>query len=99
MMSTMVVRMDCRPEFKDEVLRHLRQDVVVWAHEQEGFVVGSWHITEDGRFGLGLVEFDTLEAAERAASAPRSYHDPSVPFRISSVEVFEQIAAATPARP
>lgn len=95
-MSTMVVRMDCQPERRDDVIRHLQEDVVVWATEQAGFVSGSWHVTDDGRWGLGFVEFDTVDAAEQAAVAPRSYHDPAVPFRIASVEVYEQIADAAP---
>ncbi|MFC6287252.1 hypothetical protein ACFP3Q_08625 [Nocardioides sp. GCM10027113] len=94
-MSTMVVRMDCRPESRAEVIRHLREDVVVWAREQDGFVSGSWHVTDDGRWGLGFVEFASAEAAERAAGAPRSYHDPEVPFRIASVEVYERVAGAS----
>lgn len=96
-MSTMVVRMDCEPDFKGEVVRHLREDVAIWAQEQDGFVSGSWHVSEDGHWGLGVVHFATREAAERAAVAPRSYHDPTVPFRIASVEVYEQVAAASPA--
>lgn len=43
-----------------------------------------------------MVEFTTREAAERAAVAPRSYHDPTVPFRIASVEVYEQVAESSP---
>lgn len=93
-MSTMVVRMDCKPEARDEVMRHLREDVLVWAQEQDGFVGGSWHVTSDGRWGLGFVEFLTPETAEQAARAPRAYHDPDVPFRIASVEVYERVAAA-----
>jgi hypothetical protein len=93
-MSTMVVRMDCSPAFRDEVIRHLRDEVVVWAHEQDGFVAGSWHLSEDGRRGLGVVEFTTTSAAEKAAVGPRAYHDPHAKFRIASVEVYEQIAAS-----
>lgn len=97
-MATMVVRMDCKPDFRVEVVRHLREDVVIWAQEQDGFVAGSWHVSEDGHQGVGVVEFTTREAAERAAVAPRSYHDPSVPFRIASVEIYEQVAEAPPGR-
>lgn len=95
-MSTMVVRMECDPELRDEVVRHLRDDVAVWAHEQDGFLAGAWHVSQDGRWGIGVVEFATNRAAESAAAAPRGYHDPDVPFRIASVEVYEQVAA-TPA--
>ena len=95
-MSTMVVRMECDPQHRDDVVRHLRKDVVVWAQEQSGFAGGSWHVTEDGRWGLGFVEFASAEAAETAAEAPRSHHDPDVPFRIASVEIYEEIAVARP---
>ena len=93
-MSTLVVRMECRPDARAEVVRHLHEDVVVWAQEQPGFVAGSWHVTDDGRWGLGFVRFGTSEAAETAAEAPRGYHDPAVPFRIASVEVYDEIPAA-----
>ena len=93
-MSTMVVRMDCNPEFRDEVVRHLRQDVVVWAREQDGFLTGSWPVSADGTRGLGVVEFTTSTAAERAARGPRGYHDPDAKFRIASVEVYDQVAAS-----
>ena len=92
-MSTMVVRMDCRPEFREEVIRHLRDEAVVWAHEQAGFVAGSWHLSTDGRRGLGVVEFATTRAAEKAAVGPRDFHDPDAKFRVAGVEVYEQIAA------
>ncbi|QZY28881.1 hypothetical protein [Nocardioides coralli] len=95
-MSTMVVRMTCQPEFRDEVVRHLRADVVTWAHEQEGFVAGSWHVSVDGRRGIGVVEFDSGAAAEAAARAPREYHDPDVPFRIDSVEIYDDVATSRP---
>lgn len=92
-MNTMVVRMECDPGKRDDVVRHLRQDVVVWAQEQLGFASGSWHVSEDGRRALGLVEFTSVDAAETAAAAPRAYHDPDVPFRIVSVEVYQAVAA------
>ena len=96
-MSTMVVRMDCKPDVTDEVVRHLRHDVVVWAQEQDGFVAGSWHVSDDGHWGIGVVEFSTREEAERAAVAPPfHHHDPTVPFRIARVEVYEQVAEASP---
>lgn len=91
-LSTMVVRMEWRPESRAEVIRHLREEVVIWAYEQPGFVTESWHVSEDGRWGLGLVPFATTSAAESAAQAPRAYHDPQVLFRIASVEVYQQVA-------
>lgn len=93
-MSTMVVRMECDPLHRDDVVRHLREDVVVWAQEQLGFASGSWHVSQDGRWGLGVVEFSSPGAAETAAEAPRGYHDPDVLFRIASVEIYEEVATA-----
>ncbi len=51
-------------------------------------------MTPDGRLGLGLVEFDSLAEAEKAAEGPRGYHDPTVPFKIAGVDVFESVASA-----
>lgn len=94
-MSTMVVRLDCDPQHRDDVARHLREDVVVWAQEQLGFAGGSWHMSQDGRQGIGVVEFASSAAAEAAALGPRRYHDPDVPFRIASVDIYETIATAS----
>jgi len=94
-MSTMVVRMECDPAFRDEVVRHLREDVVTWAQEQAGFTSGSWHVSEDGTLGLGVVGFSSHADAEVAAEGPRSYHDPAVPFRIAGVDLYESVATAT----
>lgn len=93
-MSTLVVRMECDPQYRDEVVRHLREDVVGWAHQQPGFTRGTWCVTPDGRLGLGFVEFGSLAEAEKAAQDPRGYHDPTGPFRIASVDVFESVATA-----
>lgn len=93
-MGTMIVRMDCDPDHRDEVVRHLREDVVAWAHEQPGFVSGAWRVSPDGTVGLGCVEFTSVEAAETAARGPRGYHDPEVPFRIAAVDVLETVATA-----
>lgn len=98
-MSTMVVRMACDPGRREEVVDHLRDDVTVWALEQAGFLTGAWHVTADGRWGIGVVEFGSADAAERAAVGPRGYHDPEAAFRIASVEVYKRVAATTAAAP
>lgn len=95
-MSTMVVRMECDPAFRDEVVRHLREDVVAWAQEQPGFGNGSWHVTQDGTLGLGFVEFTSRADAEAAAEGPRNHHDPEAPFRIAGVDIYEPVASLSP---
>ena len=72
-MHTMVVRMSIDPARADEAARHLREDVVVWARQQPGFVNGQWLRSPDGSEGIGVVVFASPDAAASAARGPRSH--------------------------
>lgn len=92
-MHTMVVTMTLDPESPAAVDRHFRQDVVAWARSRPGFVTGRWLRSDDGRKGLGVVTFDSAEAADAAAAGPRS-SGPGPAWRIDAVDVFEQVVDA-----
>lgn len=94
-MHTVVVTMSTDPSRRQEVVRHLRDDVVPWATSRTGFVSGRWLLTIDGHRGAGVLLFDSAEAAHRAAAAPRTYpRDEARAWNIESVEVYEQVVAA-----
>lgn len=94
-MHTIVVQMATDPSRSDEVARHLREDVSVWAKRQPGFVSGQWLRSPDGRAGLGVVVFDSEEAATSAAQGPRSYsRDDDRAWNIVEVAVYQQLATA-----
>jgi hypothetical protein len=60
------------PACSAEVSRHLREDVRGWATRQPGFVSGEWLLSDTQDSGLGLVSFDSAQAASDAAMGPRS---------------------------
>jgi hypothetical protein len=92
-MHTVVVRMSTDPGRRTDVIRHLRDDVVPWARSRPGFVSAQWLLSADGTEGRGVIVFDSAEAAERAAEAPRTYiRDEGRPWNIEGVEVYEQVA-------
>ena len=94
-MHTMLVRMSTDPGHREDVVAHLRDDIVPWARSRPGFVSGQWLLTADGTEGSGVVVFDSAEAAERAAEGPRTYaRDDARAWNIESVAVYEQVAAA-----
>lgn len=86
----MIVTMTLDPAERDEVDRHFRDQVSVWATAQPGFVTGQWLRSEDGTKGLGVVSFASVHAATAAAAGPRS-SPPAPAWSIDSVEVLEQI--------
>jgi hypothetical protein len=94
-MHTVVVRMSTDPSRRADVVRHLRDDIVGWARTRPGFVSGQWLLAADGQHGGGVIVFDSAEAAESAARAPRDYgRDEARAWNIDSVEIYEQVAAA-----
>jgi hypothetical protein len=94
-MHTLVVKMTTDPARSDEVSRHLREDVTAWAKRQPGFVSGEWLLSDTQETGLGLVSFDSAEAASHAAAGPRSGgHDDQRAWNIDSVTVYGQVASA-----
>jgi hypothetical protein len=94
-MHTIVVTMTADPERRAETVTHLQRDVEPWAKKQAGFVSGQWLATADGRHGLGVIVFATLEEAELAARGPRSYQrDEQRAWNVERVDVFEQVARA-----
>jgi hypothetical protein len=96
-MHTLVVQMSTDPSRAEEVARHFREDVAGWARRQPGFVTGQWLGSPDGRAGIGVVVFDSEDAASRAAQGPRSYRrDEDRAWNIEDVTVYEQLASADP---
>ena len=94
-MHTLVVQMSADPSRSEEVARHMREDVAVLAQRQPGFVAGQWLRSPDGRAGLGVVVFDSDEAATTAAQGPRSHrHDDDRAWNIVGVTVYQQLTTA-----
>lgn len=94
-MHAMVVRMGMDPARTGEVDRHFAEDIVPWATAQPGFVAGRWLRSTDGLTGLGVVIFDSSEAADQAAADPREMvYPPGTPWSVADVTVFEQVVEA-----
>lgn len=94
-MHTVMVRMSTDPARREDVVRHLRDDVVGWVKSRPGFVSGQWLLSADGGAGGGVIVFDSADAAEQAAEGPRRYtRDEARAWNVDSVEVYEQVAAA-----
>ena len=94
-MHTLVVKMTTDPARSEDVSRHLRDDVTAWAKRQPGFVSGEWLLNDTQDSGLGLVVFDSVEAASKAAVGPRSGgHDNRRAWNVDSVTVYEHVASA-----
>lgn len=94
-MHTLVVKMTTDPGRSEDVSRHLREDVTSWAKRQPGFLSGEWLLSETQDSGIGLVVFDSAEAATRAAVGPKSGgHDDQRAWNIASVEVYAPVASA-----
>ena len=94
-MHTLVVKMTTDPARSGEVSRHLREDVTAWAKRQPGFVSGEWLLSDTQESGLGLVSFESAEAASHAAVGPQSGgRDDQRAWNIDSVTVYGQVASA-----
>ena len=94
-MHTMVVRMSIDPPRVEEFARHLREDIVGWAKSQPGFLSGQWLRSADGSDGMGVVVFESEDAAEAAAKGPRNFPgDEARAWNIEGVIVYEQLASA-----
>jgi hypothetical protein len=94
-MHTLVVKLTTDPTRSDEVSRHLREDATAWAKRQPGFVSGEWLLSDTQESGLGLVSFDSAEAASRAAAGPQgNSHVDQRAWNIDSVTVYGQVASA-----
>lgn len=94
-MHALVVQMSTDPSRPEEVARHVREDVAEWAKRQPGFVSGRWLCSPDGRTGLGLVVFDSEDAANSAARGPRSHgRDDDRAWNVADVTVYRELATA-----
>jgi hypothetical protein len=95
-MPTLVVTMTTDSNRISEVSSHLQNDVTAWAKTQPGFLSGEWSISEDHDSGIGIVIFDSIDAANRAASGPRRFvHDNDRAWNVTAVTVYNSIALAT----
>lgn len=97
-MYTMVVKMSADPARREEVKRHFAEDVVGWAKRQPGFVSGQWLCTPSGDEAMGVVVFESADAADTAAKDPRAYglhgRDATRAWNIEDVTVYEQVERA-----
>lgn len=94
-MHALVVNMATDPDRPTDVVNHLHNDVGAWARQQAGFIRGEWLINEHRDAGLGLLIFDTVEAATQAAIGPRhDVHNGKRAWNITAVTVYESIASA-----
>jgi hypothetical protein len=94
-MHTLVVKMTTDPARSQDVSRHLREDVTAWAKRQPGFVSGEWLLSDTQDSGLGLVSFESADAATRAAAGPQSGgHDDQRAWNVETVTVYERVASA-----
>jgi hypothetical protein len=95
-MHTLIVRMSTDPDRAANVTGHLQNDVAAWAKQQPGFVSGNWSLSENHDTGVGVVVFDTAEAAKQAAAGPRRFtRDDQRAWNITDVTVYESVASAT----
>lgn len=92
-MNTVIVTMTLDPTRIDDVDRHFRDDVAVWARTRPGFVDGRFLPNEDGTRGMGVVTFESRAQAAAAAVGPRQA-PPSRHGRSSRWELFEQVEQA-----
>jgi hypothetical protein len=94
-MHTLVVQMSTDPARAGEVARHLREDVAGWAKRQPGFITGQWLHSPDLRAAMGMVVFNSEDAATKAAQGPRSYpRDGDRAWNIEDVTVYQQVTTA-----
>jgi hypothetical protein len=94
-MHTLVVTMTTDPNRTSEVSIHLQNDVTAWAKMQPGFVSGEWLISDHREAAMGVVLFDTVDAANRAAAGPRRFvHDANRAWNITTVTVYDPVASA-----
>ena len=97
-MHTMVVRMSIDPGRGQEVREHFEKDVVPWAKRQPGFVSGQWLTLPEGDKAMGVVVFESADAANTAANDPRDYaqkqRDEARAWNIDDVTVYEQVGQA-----
>lgn len=95
-MHIMVVRMATDPNRSGEVLRHLEEDAKRRVSSRAGYIGGRWLLAEDRRHAVGVIRFDSAEAAQAAAIAgPRRAMDDhsDKAWNVVGVNVFEQVAA------
>jgi hypothetical protein len=79
----------------EEATNMLREEVVPGAREQPGFVSGTWIRHSSGERGMGIVLFESQEAAEATAQVIRSQPAEGLPVTRESVEVYEVLAQAS----
>jgi hypothetical protein len=79
----------------DVATQGLRDQVVPRASQAPGFVAGYWTRSEDGRNGLGMVLFESEQAARAAAERVESDPTPTPEaVTMESVEVREVVEHA-----
>jgi antibiotic biosynthesis monooxygenase (ABM) superfamily enzyme len=97
-MHIMVVRMATDPDRSDEVLRHFSDDAKRRVSSRPGYIGGRWLLAEDRRHAVGVIRFDSAEAAQAAAIAgPRramadQAEHAGKAWNVVGVNVFEQVA-------
>jgi hypothetical protein len=78
----------------DVARQGLRDDVVPRVSQAPGFVSGYWTRSDDGANGLGLVVFESEQAARAAAERIQSDNPTPDAVTVESVEVREVVEHA-----
>jgi hypothetical protein len=84
-MYAMVVEVDIKPGRNDEAEEGLKSGVIPQAKASEGFVKGYWIESADGGSGMGMVIYDSEEAAKKASATVQVPEE--APLSVRRVEV------------
>ena len=94
-MHALLVQLELNdPSRRDEALTFLREVSVPTISKGEGFVSGTWMLSEDGKSTRSLLLYENEETAKAARSRAEGPPPPGVPARFVSAEVFEVMATA-----
>ena len=94
-MHAVFVKVDVSEPGRERALEHLRQNVVPQVKQAPGFHSGTWLAPDADDKGMGVVVFESEDAAEGAAERMRSGELPGeIGVKVESVEIREVAATA-----
>ncbi|MDP3893314.1 hypothetical protein, partial [Nocardioides sp.] len=95
-MTALMLTMTLDPARSEEVLRHIRVDVIPWVRRLPGFGGARWIRSLDGSYCLVLVDFAEQEQAESVAQLARAQRDnPARSWNFDRIEVAEELAVVS----
>lgn len=74
--------------------KHLREEIVPRVKQAPGFVAGYWTRSDDESNGLGMVLFESADAARAAAEQIRAGADADASVTLEGVEIREVVEHA-----